>query len=275
MSAVERILVHGRPPAVLCGHVLSYEGYRERGVVPFVMREVPRGFAVVIIGFGPPFRVGLAERGLARATDHRSFFAGAHDRPAIVASTGGSHCLQVNLTLPAAMRMLGMPLHELTNRIVALDDVVGEAPELTERLWQARGWEARFDLLSAWLLARLTAAAGPAPDLEWAWDRLRRDGAPSIGGLAREIGCSRKHLTVRFHAAFGLPPSTAGQVLRFARTLGRLERDPRRGLAGLALDGGYSDQPHFNRTFQRFAGMSPTAYLRQRLPAPGGIAESR
>lgn len=109
MSAVERVLVHGRPPPPLHGHVLSYEGYRERGVTPFVMREVPRGFAVMIIGFGPPFRVGLAEHGLPRAADHRSFFAGAHDRPAIVASTGGSHCLQVNLTLPAATRLLGAP----------------------------------------------------------------------------------------------------------------------------------------------------------------------
>lgn len=275
MSAVERILVHGRPPPALRGQVLSYEGYRERGVAPFVMREVPRGFAVVIIGFGPPFRVGLAERGLARAADHRSFFAGAHDRPAIVASTGGSYCLQINLTLPAATRVLGVPLRELTNRIVALDDVVGGAAELTERLWHAPDWETRFTLLNAWLASRLTAAAAPAADLEWAWDRLRQDGAPSVGRLAREIGCSRKHLTVRFHEAFGLPPSTAGQVLRFARTLGRLERDPRLGLAGLALDGGYSDQPHLNRAFQRFAGMSPTSYLRQRLPAPGGIAERR
>ena len=264
MSAVERILVHGRPPAALCGHVLSYEGYRERGVEPFVMREVPRGFAVVIIGFGPPFRVGLAERGLARAADHRSFFAGAHDRPAIVASTGGSYCLQVNLTLPAAMRMLGMPLHELTNRIVALDDVVGEAPELTERLWQARGWEARFDLLSAWLLARLTAAAGPAPDLEWAWDRLRRDGAPSIGGLAREIGCSRKHLSTRFRERLGLPPKTLARILRFVRLSERLDAGGGAGWADLAAEAGYFDQPHLAREVRAFTGLPPTAWLAQR-----------
>lgn len=34
--------------------------------MPFAMREVPRGFAVMTIGFGPPFRVGLADQGLER-----------------------------------------------------------------------------------------------------------------------------------------------------------------------------------------------------------------
>ena len=97
----------------------------------------------------------------------------------------------------------------------------------------------------------------------------------SVAELAEEIGCSRKHLSLRFHDTFGLPPSTMAQLLRFARLLGRLERDPVRSLAALALDGGYSDQPHLNRAFRRFAGVTPTAYLRARMPPPGGLAEPR
>jgi hypothetical protein len=40
--------------------------------MPFARREVPRGFAVMIIGFGPPFRVGLADQGLERGAAPRS-----------------------------------------------------------------------------------------------------------------------------------------------------------------------------------------------------------
>lgn len=274
METGGRVLVHGRPPLHLSRYVLSYEGYRERGVAPFMMREVPRGFAVLIIGFGPPFRVGLAGQVPDRAAEHRSFFAGAYDLPAIVGSAGDSYCLQVNLSLPGATRVLGMPLRDLTNRAVALEDVVALSHELTERLWEAPTWNLRFAILSDWLAARVASAPAPAPDLEWAWDRLERASDPRpVARLAAAIGCSRKHLSLRFHEAFGLPPGTMAQVLRFAQTLATLERDPAKALAWLALDSGYTDQSHLNRAFRRFAGMSPTAYLRQRLPAPGGIAE--
>jgi AraC-like DNA-binding protein len=269
-----RVLVHGRPPLHLSRFVLSYEGYRECGTTPFVLREVPRGFAVLIIGFGPPFRVSLGGLAPDRGAEHRSFFAGAYDLPAMVGSTGNSHCLQVNLSLPGAVRVLGMPLREFTNRAVALDDVIGSASALTERLWDAATWQARFALVSDWLDRRIAAAAPPPPDLEWAWWRLEQmSEADSVRQIAAEMGCSRKHLSLRFHDRFGLPPSTIRQVLRFARILARLERDPAQALARLALDGGYNDQPHLNRAFQRFAGLTPTAYLRQRLPSPGGIAE--
>ena len=167
-------------------------------------------------------------------------------------------------------------IEPLANRAVALEDVVTAAPELTERLWDAADWQRRFDILSAWLDRRIATAAPPPPDLEWAWRRLERSNETRpVARLATAIGCSRKHFSLRFHDTFGLPPSIMAQVLRFARIVAELERDPGLALARLALDGGYSDQPHLNRAFQRFAGLTPTAYLRQRMSAPGGLAEPR
>jgi hypothetical protein len=152
-----RELVHASPHAALRPHVLSYEGYREHGLAPFVMREVPRGFAVLIIGFGPPFTVGLDDRsGLAGAPSHRSFFAGLHDLPALVRSSGRSCCMQVNLTPLGAARLLGATLGELANRVVALDEVLGQAAgTLADRLWEAGDWAPRFALLEGWIRARL------------------------------------------------------------------------------------------------------------------------
>ena len=72
-----RELVHAEPHAALRPYVLSYEGYREHGLTPFVMREVPRGFTVLIVGFGPPFTVGLDDgTGLAAAASASSCGAG-------------------------------------------------------------------------------------------------------------------------------------------------------------------------------------------------------
>ena len=259
-----RELVHASPHAALWPHVLGYEGYREHGLAPFVMREVPRGFTVLIVGFGPPFTVGLDDgAGLAAAASHRSFFAGLHDLPALVRSTGWSCCLQVNLTPLGAARLLGAPLGEFANRVAALDDALGQAArDLAGRLWEAGDWAPRFALLEAWLRARLASAAPPPADLAWAWGQLRASGGKAaVGALAASIGCSRKHLSVRFRRAFGLPPKTLAQVLRFAGAIDRLDREPSPSLAAVAAECGYSDQPHLNRDFRRFAGLTPTSYL--------------
>jgi AraC-like DNA-binding protein len=273
-----RELVHASPHAALRPHVLSYEGYREHGLAPFVMREVPRGFAVLIIGFGPPFTVGLDDRsGLAGAPSHRSFFAGLHDLPALVRSSGRSCCMQVNLTPLGAARLLGATLGELANRVVALDEVLGQAAgTLADRLWEAGDWAPRFALLEGWIRARLAAAASPPADLAWACGQLRASGGTApVGALAASIGCSRKHLSVRFRRAFGLPPKTLAQVLRFAGAIDRLDREPSPSLAAVAAECGYSDQPHLNRDFRRFAGLTPTSYLERRLQPPGGLGEPR
>ena len=57
-------------------------------------------------------------------------------------------------------------MDELTNRVVALEDVFGPTL-LAEELHEAPDWPRRFALLDAALLRR--AAIGPAPAPEVAW----------------------------------------------------------------------------------------------------------
>ena len=41
--------------------------------------------------------------------------------------------------------------------------------------------------------------------------------------------------------------------------------------ADLALQSGYSDQPHFNRDFLEFTGMTPRAYRRASPSSPNHV----
>ncbi len=165
-------------------------------------------------------------------------------------------------------------MHELTNRVVELEDLLGPRTALlVERLYDAPGWAERFDVLDAALARRLADTPPPAPEVAWAWDRLHAtDGAFPVTALASELGWSRRRLGAAFRDQVGLPPKLLARILRFDRVVARLRtQDPERW-ADVAYDAGYYDQAHFNRDFRELAGITPSAFLASRLPDGGGFA---
>src|SRR3954468_12188416 len=143
-----------RPPAgALRGLVRSYTGYEERTLAPLRRTEVPSGDVSLIVSLGPAIEVLDPSGRLARLT---SFIAALHDAPATTEHDGVQRGVQIRLAPPAARALLGVPLGELTNHVVTLDDVLGRAAgELVERLNDAPGWDERFALLDTVLARRL------------------------------------------------------------------------------------------------------------------------
>jgi AraC-like DNA-binding protein len=231
--------------------VRNLAGWYERVDQPVVRREVPGGRIVLVISFGPPLEVDGSSYG--------SFVAGLHETAAITEHAGVSHGVQAYLTPLGAERLFRMPMGELANRGADLADLLDDADELAERLYETPGWPARLALLDAYIERRV-AEAPPAPrEIEWSWQRLLGSGgAVPVAELAEEVGWSRRHLAARFREHVGLPPKALARILRFERAAERLRGGA--GLADAALDSGYYDQAHFNRDFKAFAGVTPTQY---------------
>jgi AraC-like DNA-binding protein len=234
-------------------HVRSLNGWYERSDAPVVRDELPGGRVVLVVSFGPRMDIDGAQ--------FTSFAAGLHDRPAHTEHDGFGHGIQAYMTPLGARRFFGMPMREITGRVIELEDLLGApARELAERLATAPDWGARIAIFQRAIAARVLDAPPVAPELEWAWERLlRSDGAVAVGDLAQELGWSRRHLAVRFREELGMPPKSLARVLRFERAVGRLRAGDE--LAALALDAGYYDQAHFNRDFRAFAGVTPTALI--------------
>ena len=85
--------------------------------------------------------------------------------------------------------------------------------------------------------------------------------AMRIENLRRETGCSERHFAASFRREFGLRPKTFANVLRFGQAAQLLSRGSFTSLTEVALACGYFDQAHFNRDFQRFAGVTPTVAM--------------
>ena len=259
----------------LRSYVRNYTGYSERTADSLRRREVPSGDVTLILSPGPALQLPDPAEPARPAARHVSFVAALHDRYALVDHDGEQRGVEVRLTPIGAHLLFGLPMHELTNRVVELDDVLGPAGarELTEPLWDAPGWEQRFALLDAAFARLLAEARAPQPELTWAWGRLRSThGLAEVGGLAREMGWSHRRLIDRFRETVGMPPKALARILRFDRVAARLRAVEEPRLAEVAYDCGYYDQSHLNRDFREFAGTTPSAYLAHRLPDRGGVS---
>ena len=126
---------------------------------------------------------------------------------------------------------------------------------LGEQLAQAPGFEARCAVLAAFMRRQLNARNPPHPDLLGALTRLQASQESSA--LPRELNVSERTLRRHFDAHVGLSPKALQRVLRVQGTMRTLVEQPQLPRARLALAGGFSDQPHWNREFKRLLAMSP------------------
>jgi AraC-like DNA-binding protein len=256
----------GAPGAGLSGLVEAYSGYAERSARPVARREVAVPRVVLVLGFGDPLLVtGASGRGGWQRRS--SFVAGLGQGATLTEHAGAQQGVELRLPPLAAHQLLGVPMAELTDRVVDLEDLWGRAGgELAERLAEAADWETRFDLLDAVLARAADRGPRPQPELVAAWDRLERcHGDLAISELLADTGWSRRRLAERFRAQVGLPPKPAARILRFARAVDLLTRPGRRSLASIALSCGYYDQAHLNRDFRALAGCTPTGYVAAQL----------
>jgi AraC-like DNA-binding protein len=233
--------------------VSAYYGFREEAAAAVRRREGPGHHVVLLVSFGDEWLIDGA-----RLT---SFVGGLHRRQVTTEHGGRASGIHIDLAPTAAYSLFGIPLHELTDRTVALEDVLDE-PDLAERLHDAPGWEARFALLDELLHRRLRAAAPPSEGVVHAWRRLRESGGRvRIGSLAAELGWSRARIVARFREQVGLPPKAVARIIRFERARAAAEASERPDWTRIALEFGYYDQSHLINDFRAVTGRTPTTFL--------------
>lgn len=128
-------------------------------------------------------------------------------------------------------------------------------------------------------MARILAAA---PPLDPAWEAailalnaaLVDPEVTTVADIAARLGMTVRSAERLSARAFGFPPKLLLRRQRFLRSLARFLLDPSLKWVG-TIDPHYHDQPHFVRDFQRFMGMSPSAYARTPKPLLAAAAQAR
>jgi AraC-like DNA-binding protein len=203
-------------------------------------------------------------------SDGRLVVAGPATVADVARPTPGRPRIGVRFRVGAAGAALGLPVGELRDQGVGLDELWGRpaARAIEDRV-------ARAGTLADALLALIGGLAPRLPAPERADHEVRRavlalnrpDASPDVAVLARAVALSERQLRRRFEAAVGYGPATLARILRFQRFLRLADAPPPTpdapppSLARLAADAGYADQAHLAREVRRLAGLPPSALL--------------
>jgi AraC-like DNA-binding protein len=254
------------PIPALRGLVLSYQDYSEKAVSPIRRLEVPFSGIPVVISFGQIYTIIDAE---GNSEVHSTFAAGLSDAWVVVDSERETRGVQINLTPIGARLFLGLPMSEITNRVVDLRAVLGPvARNLGERLEAATGWGQRFAILDDFIVRRLANAGQPSVPVIWAWNKVQTSGGNiNVRALVDELGYSHRRLIQEFRDQIGLPPKVMARIVRFERAV-KMISSGAGSLPDVAFECGYYDQAHFNREFREFSGRTPSEFAAGMI-APG------
>jgi AraC-like DNA-binding protein len=167
------------------------------------------------------------------------------------------------LRLEGARALIGCDISELCDLRLELELFWRRGLRaLGEQLALAPSFELRCALLSSFMRRELCARRVPHADVLNALAQLLAAGESAA--LPRQLNVSERTLRRHFDSHVGLSPKALQRVVRVQAAMRVLVERPHSPRSRLALAGGFSDQPHFNREFKRLLAMSPgdfTGYI--------------
>ncbi|HHQ4927006.1 TPA: helix-turn-helix domain-containing protein [Aeromonas hydrophila] len=232
------------------------QGWEWRLGHPQPMPEMfPGTGAEILFNLGDPLTITILSsadlpRTVTVATGTAVLLCPRHARLRFAAH-GQTHLLGLRLRSSACFDLFGVPLEQLSDRVLSLDELGIVCPD-PEWLMQERAGG-----LGAWL--RQQVASRPPRDLALvrAIEQLYY-GTPAIE-LQQQLGMSARTFQRRLHRHLGVDARYFLRTTRFQRALRQL-------LSGAPsldalLEQGYCDQPHFIKSCHFFTGRSPGQLL--------------
>jgi len=256
------------PGPPLSQHI-SYIGYWEHdGGAPHRSTALPRGAVTIVIDLSGRKQMEFAAVGGPAMQVSPAIVTGAGTSSYVTRIDPGQTVMTVHFRPAGARAFLGIPLCELQDHCVAVDEIFGDSSRiLRERLTSTTATADRVRLLERFLLDRMQIHDLVVHPL---LTRLDTEPSITVAEVCALTDLSPKRLTALFGTEVGLTPKTYLRVRRLQAALRRLETGAQSG-ADIAADLGYFDQAHFVRDFRSFTGITPSQYPRRRANLPSHL----
>ncbi len=245
------------PSASIASAVEALFVYEPDGEMPHV--AIPHPEIDLVVRFGPATRGGV---------DAHAF--GARGRVHRKTPRGVQRTLTARLRLGAPRAVLGVPASKIAGRIVALEDLWGEAAtrRLFDRLAGARDAHEATTIFEGAIAERLAIANARRATSPFALEAANKLGNTSVNAVADELGVSERHLRRVFRETVGLGPKAYARLARFRRALRAAREGNGAAWADIAAAAGYYDQAHLIAEFRAIADTTPRALLNELRTVP-------
>jgi AraC-like DNA-binding protein len=247
---------------VECVWFLSAAPGGEDGATATTQRILPDGCAELIFHFRDRFHV-ITPSGWQ--PQPAAFLVGLLTSPLILAPATAVDTMAVRFRPGGAHPFFDVPLSEVTDRSVRLDELW--TPRDAARLWRqlaaTQGDELRVAIVVNELRRRLARVDDDRVTSAAIGALVQSAGQARIDAIADRSGTTVRQLQRRFADQVGVSPKVLARILRFQRTL--LLRDvggaARTDWVRVALECGYADQSHLIHDYASFAGETPATLL--------------
>lgn len=200
-----------------------------------------------------------------------SGIVGAMRRPKLIRHHAAIELVAVRFRPGGAEPFLRVPMHELADRRVSLDEIgLSGGDALAARVAEARTATEGARALEAGLCQHLDRIGPPDATVSAAARSIAASGGRGrIEDLTAELGVGRRRLGRLFDRHVGVTPKQLCRIVRIQRTLRRIDRArhqerrpaPAPDWVDLAVDCGFYDQAHLVREFRDLTGTTPTGWL--------------
>jgi AraC-like DNA-binding protein len=256
-------MVHlaGRPRSPALQPFIKSLHYHD-GTFPFGLERIlPNGQAHLMINLAEDeFRTYSGDNGQRILSYRGATLAGPHGQPTILDTREFQWLVAVEFHPGGAAAFFPVPLYEVSDQAVGLDDLWKcDGRLLREQILGAGTAHGKLGVLESALLRQLRGTANPA--IACAIALLNR-GLPVAETSAR-LGFLPKTFVRRFREQVGLTPKRFARVRRLQRIIRSLRSGAAVDWCLLAAEYGFTDQAHLIHDFRGLAGITPTAYKPQ------------
>lgn len=170
----------------------------------------------------------------------------------------------LRFTLFGFGQLFKQPAYHFTDNNFSANDVFGKEMEfMHEQLYEAKDSMGIFLILNEWIFKRLSDFSLQEITK---WNKLGKmfhEQNIHISELIdRYMGYSHKHSIELIKQYSGLGPKEIKNIYRFNKILKEISTKQTQSWTGFAYENNYADQSHFIRDFKRYAGYTPSEYLK-------------
>lgn len=160
-------------------------------------------------------------------------------------------------------RLLGMPVTEFTNRVIAPEDVFGTGVEdFCDQLYHANDYMAMIHIAERFMMKRILMAKKDTHPIDGlVAQMLSENTRTSLDWFIDNACLSHRQFDRKFLERTGIPAKEFMRVIRFYKAYLLKNQFPERDWLAIALQCGYYDYQHLSRDYKEFTGYTPRQFF--------------